>query len=363
MAWFAVDARWTRSLRWLYASRAARFGWYALAELANELRTPGIIPDAQGRDREVADAARIRVTELRACMAAGLAHYGDDGALRLEGWVNVAGNEPPRSESAAPLPPKRSSQLTDAQRAQRRAAGQARAAAAGRSAGAFAGGDSDDIGDGARAAVAARLPAEPTSGASGAPAERTSGAPAKPTSGGDQQSASDDHGSVGNLHQPTEDRPPDPPGAPVATTPPIIAATDGSPPPSLPPAGAGAFRLPALEPAGLDRQAIIRAVARGDLGAVLRGFGCQAGGGLMPEWRRDADGLSVAMAAVLLGWRRYERDPVRLPSGLRAARERWRALGAEERRRIGANMVGLYGLPSLRPADTGDTPPAAIASG
>ena len=114
MAWFAVDARWTRSVRWLYASRPARLGWYALAELANELRTPGIIPDARDRDRAVADAARMRLGELRACVRDGLAHYADDGSLRLDGWLNVGEDRPPRTESTAPLPPRRAAPLTGA---------------------------------------------------------------------------------------------------------------------------------------------------------------------------------------------------------------------------------------------------------
>jgi len=124
----------------VYASRAARFGWYALAELANELRTAGIIPDAQDRDREVADAARIRLSELRACVTAGLATYGPDGSLRLERWVVAGEDRAPRVESRLPLPPKRGAGMSEVQRAQRRAAGLARSAAAGRAGGAFAAG-------------------------------------------------------------------------------------------------------------------------------------------------------------------------------------------------------------------------------
>ena len=85
MAWFAVDSRWTRSVRWLYASRPARLGWYALAELANELRTAGVIPDARDRDR-----AMVR---LRDDLVAGL-EVGDvlellerDRPFRLEADV------------------------------------------------------------------------------------------------------------------------------------------------------------------------------------------------------------------------------------------------------------------------------------
>ncbi|MFM2090513.1 MAG: hypothetical protein RLZZ127_1002, partial [Planctomycetota bacterium] len=182
MAWFAVDARLTRSLRWIYASRAARMGWYSLAEFANDIRTAGIIPDARDRDRELAEAARMRVGDLRACVEAGLARYDETGALCLEGWVTHGNESRITLTPDAPLPPKRTSTLTEAQRAQRRAAGLARAAAASRSGGSFAGGRGTPAGLPA-AQPTSGAPAETASGAPAEPAEATSGAPAEPTSG------------------------------------------------------------------------------------------------------------------------------------------------------------------------------------
>ena len=106
-----------------------------------------------------------------------------------------------------------------------------------------------------------------------------------------------------------------------------------------------------------------RAVNRGDLTAVLHAFGCQMAH-YQGEWQRDVDGLRLAMVAVILGWRREERDAVRLPSGFRHARVEWRRLGEDERYAIAQRMVALYGLPPARvprppdPIDPASSDPA-----
>jgi hypothetical protein len=99
-----------------------------------------------------------------------------------------------------------------------------------------------------------------------------------------------------------------------------------------------------------------------DLHALLSGFGCSCTPDLMTEWFRDLEGLSPAMAAVILAWRVQERQPVRMPSGMRQAREMWRSLPAADRRIITASLAPIYGLPPPRgdaPATSPDPAPAA----
>jgi hypothetical protein len=103
---------------------------------------------------------------------------------------------------------------------------------------------------------------------------------------------------------------------------------------------------------------VTRAVQRGELPALLRAFGCQVNGH-GEEWPREADGLKLAMVAVILGWRRDDRDPIRLPSGFRAARLEWSRLTGDEQRRIAQRQVDRYDLPPLR----SPTQPAAAGSG
>jgi hypothetical protein len=104
-------------------------------------------------------------------------------------------------------------------------------------------------------------------------------------------------------------------------------------------------------------------LADGDIRGLLTGFGCSCTPDLMTEWFRDLEGLSPAMVAVILGWRVQERQPVRMPSGMRQAREQWRSLPADDRRIITASFAPIYGLPPPRsepPALPGSDPaPAA----
>jgi hypothetical protein len=104
-------------------------------------------------------------------------------------------------------------------------------------------------------------------------------------------------------------------------------------------------------------------LADGDIRGLLTGFGCSCTPDLMTEWFRDLEGLSPAMVVVILAWRVQERQPVRMPSGMRQAREQWRSLPADDRRIITASFAPIYGLPPPRsepPALPGPDPaPAA----
>lgn len=59
---------------------------------------------------------------------------------------------------------------------------------------------------------------------------------------------------------------------------------------------------------------------------------------LLSEWTLAADGLSLGDVARLLWWRWNNRDPVRLPTGLRLARAAWDGTETTERGRVVALM-------------------------
>jgi hypothetical protein len=101
---------------------------------------------------------------------------------------------------------------------------------------------------------------------------------------------------------------------------------------------------------GVDRPAVAAAVARGDLLGLLVAFGCDTTGGRMVEWFRDTDGTQLGKVAIVLAWRRHALEPVRQPSGWRAAAKAWSDLPGDDRTELIDDLVALYGLPSpVRP--------------
>jgi hypothetical protein len=63
-----------------------------------------------------------------------------------------------------------------------------------------------------------------------------------------------------------------------------------------------------------------------------------------PEWLREADGLQLGVLAAILWDAVTTRSPIRQPSGLRAARERWRAKTPTERAAITTQAAEFLGL-------------------
>lgn len=91
---------------------------------------------------------------------------------------------------------------------------------------------------------------------------------------------------------------------------------------------------------------IIEAVNNSDHIALLRAFGCNM---TRPaeEWERDADGMPIGILAALLCRQKAKRDPIREPSGLRKARQDWKAITQQERQEWADEIVRLVsGVPA-----------------
>lgn len=143
-----------------------------------------------------------------------------------------------------------------------------------------------------------------------------------------------------------------------------------APPPPGGTTGAGETTPPPATPAapglsqvlnGIDKGAIQRAVADGDLRAVLVAFKANTSDDRMPDWERDTDTLRMATVVAILAWRRDNKRPVREPSGFRSARESWNALSRGERHEIGHGLLVRYGLEQPPPTQEPEQPeePAA----
>lgn len=96
---------------------------------------------------------------------------------------------------------------------------------------------------------------------------------------------------------------------------------------------------------GGDLNAARKAIALGAVLGLVAACGGECGGALGAEWRRDAHGLQVGELALILWGRLIAGDPIRKPSGLRAARAEWRAMTSQERRQIARTLGPQLGLP------------------
>ena len=97
---------------------------------------------------------------------------------------------------------------------------------------------------------------------------------------------------------------------------------------------------------GLDRAAIRQAVAGGQPLEVIAAFGGTRDDERDRQWLVTATGLRVVELAAILWVELGERRPVRQPSGLRAARERWEADPPADRRETIAIACADLGIPN-----------------
>ena len=82
---------------------------------------------------------------------------------------------------------------------------------------------------------------------------------------------------------------------------------------------------------GISVETLSRALEEGSLPGVVQAFGGALDGTRPTEWARDAAGLQLGVVAAILRWCLLEREPVRQPSGFRAALTDWRALAKDDR--------------------------------
>ena len=62
------------------------------------------------------------------------------------------------------------------------------------------------------------------------------------------------------------------------------------------------------------------------------------------EWLQATDGMQIGELVAVLAWRRYRKDPVRLPSGFRAGLTAWRDIGMATRRDTAAGLLSGLGI-------------------
>lgn len=133
------------------------------------------------------------------------------------------------------------------------------------------------------------------------------------------------------------------------------ARADGSPPPPSSgsnPEPAAATAAPKVV-SSVEPIDVREALARGDLLDLVRAFGCNVASDRPPEWLRETDGLTLHTVAVILGWQRGQRRPIREPSGFRAARQTWReTLDDDYRTDLALEVLGGLGveMPTVRPS-------------
>ena len=84
------------------------------------------------------------------------------------------------------------------------------------------------------------------------------------------------------------------------------------------------------------------AIELGDPLAVVEAF--HATPGHDAEWLQATDGMQIGEIVAVLAWRRYRKDPVRLPSGFRAAVTAWRDIGMAMRRDTAAGLLSGLGI-------------------
>jgi hypothetical protein len=93
---------------------------------------------------------------------------------------------------------------------------------------------------------------------------------------------------------------------------------------------------------GMQTAALRLAIGAGDPIAVVRSFLVETGHD--DEWRRETDGMVIGEIAAILAWRMSLKEPVRFPSGFRAARTTWFELKLDTRKHLAAVNLSALGI-------------------
>jgi hypothetical protein len=97
---------------------------------------------------------------------------------------------------------------------------------------------------------------------------------------------------------------------------------------------------------GCDQDAVRKALADGDLLALVRAYGANDSRG--HEWARDAAGRKLGRIAIVLDWAQRSRRPIREPSGLRSALVDWDSLLSAEQIEISQEWAEGLGIRSQK---------------
>lgn len=110
---------------------------------------------------------------------------------------------------------------------------------------------------------------------------------------------------------------------------------------------------------GMETVAIKLAVSSGNVLKLIEAFRGNLSNGRDAEWLRDTDGMAIGSILLIMAWKRWQKDPVREPSGFRTAHDTWKKFQPETRRHFAATLLPEYGL-SL-PAELDREPSSAPA--
>jgi hypothetical protein len=103
---------------------------------------------------------------------------------------------------------------------------------------------------------------------------------------------------------------------------------------------------------GIDIDAVQRAISSGLFLPLVKALGGNTGKDREPEWKREADGLTLHHVAAIFGWRNTIKSPIREPSGFRQARQAWDAMTAKKRNEIGYAELDSMGVVVRKPEDS-----------
>ena len=356
MEWFAVSSVVTTSLAWAGADARARGAWVSLADVCRQTMTEGRIRSAKTQISRVCRLARVGVGDLRAAINAGLIIYDEDD-LVLAGWDLGKEREAARAAQRS---------RENRQRQQRQESPNISGVVA----------DQSEV-----VPVSVREPfgfanpnahpyANPNFGTEKRRREKTR--PETPPSpvgvcvGEDYSrtpeveitaTAAQDHliNLPESVREPFANGHPNAPGVlpesvrepfgyvnPNAHPNAIIALSQESlekahkNTPQLTPKRSAREAIPALRTAAINDHALDVIVA---MGGCVRGPG---GADYTAEWQRELQALD---AREVLAMNITASEPLRLPSGFRKARERWRQLPLDQRRTIVRQVCSEYDIP------------------
>jgi hypothetical protein len=95
---------------------------------------------------------------------------------------------------------------------------------------------------------------------------------------------------------------------------------------------------------GVDTIRLKESLLRNDYLAIIGVFGGNMTKSRQSEWARDVDQMSTHELVAIFAWMREQRNPIREPSGMRKAREEWRAIPFEKRREVAITLLRTYGI-------------------
>jgi hypothetical protein len=373
MEWFAVSSVVTTSLAWAGADARARGAWVSLADVCRQTMTEGRIRAAKTQISRVCRLARVGVGDLRAAINAGLIMYDEDD-LVLAGWdlgkEREAARAAQRSRESRQRQqrqelPTTSGEVTDQSEVvpvsvrepfgfvnpnanpnfgtEKRRREKTRPETPPSPVGVYVGEDYSRTGDEEITATAATAQDNLINVPESVREPFANGHPNAP--GVLPDCVREPFGYVNPNAHPNASPNAHPNAIISLSQESLVKAQESTP--QLTPKRSAREAIPALRAAAINDHALGVIVA---MGGCVRGPG---GADYTAEWQRELQALD---AREVLAMNTNTSEPLRLPSGFRKARERWRQLPLDQRRTIVRQVCSDYDIPcDKRPASA---PPA-----